>query len=314
MTPILQRHAKRIKSSLFRSYATLWSPEASQTPLIRIKVAFLPTQPVLHQWQQQEKQLYIGGGLIKNLRDSNPFSQQLKASKRMGKEKVCTLFPEDYAARFYLIETVLGLEEAEKFFKSIPSNMRDNSVYSMLLPSYTRSDSVKPDTVTENTVLKVDVKAIKMFMRTWVDEEGIKLQRDTIVEMAKVYVRVCSQMYRNVVGSAREVLQTLWDGFKKSEEVYRTAVSSLSKLDDVEEAEDTYGEWKEDERDISEQVTKKSMMLLHVLNLLLILVTLSLPVFVCPPNLSIPLVVLSVMLTHISITRLLRFIIFSEKE
>ncbi|EFH65791.1 hypothetical protein ARALYDRAFT_311587 [Arabidopsis lyrata subsp. lyrata] len=251
MTPILQRHAKRIlacgyKNSLFRSYATLWSPEASQTLLIRIKVAFLPTQPVLDQWQQQEKQLYIGGGLIKNLRDSNPFSQELK--------------------------TVLGLEEAEKFFKSIPSNMRDYSVYSTLLTSYTRSDNVKPDIVTANTVLKVDVKAIKMFMRTLV--EGIKLQRDTIFEMAKVYVRL---------GSAREVLQTLWDDFKKSEEVYRTAFSSLSKLDDVEEAEDIYGEWKEDERDISEQqVTKKSMML--------------------------------VMLTHISITRLLRFIFFSEKE
>lgn len=231
----------------------------------------------------------------------------------MGEEKVCTLFPKDYAARFYLIETVLGLEEAEKFFKSIPSNMRDYSVYSTLLTSYTRSDNVKPDIVTANTVLKVDVKAIKMFMRTLV--EGIKLQRDTIVEMAKVYVRVCSEMYGNVVGSAREVLQTLWDDFKKSEEVYRTAFSSLSKLDDVEEAEDIYGEWKEDERDISEQqVTKKSMMLLHVLNLLLILVTLSLPFFVCPPNLSFPLVVLSVMLTHISITRLLRFIFFSEKN
>ncbi|CAH8251201.1 unnamed protein product [Arabidopsis lyrata] len=205
MTPILQRHAKRIlacgyKNSLFRSYATLWSPEASQTLLIRIKVAFLPTQPVLDQWQQQEKQLYIGGGLIKNLRDSNPFSQELKASKCMDEEKVCNLFPKYYAARFYLIETVLGLEEAEKFFKSIPSNMRDYSVYSTLLTSYTRSDNVKPDIVTANTVLKVDVKAIKMFMRTLV--EGIKLQRDTIFEMAKVYVRVCSEMYGNVV--ARE--------------------------------------------------------------------------------------------------------------
>ncbi|CAL9213758.1 unnamed protein product [Arabidopsis halleri] len=229
-------------------------PRQAKLCLFGSKWLFFLRNPCLINGSKQEKQLYIGGGLIKNLRDSNPFSQELK--------------------------TVLGLEEAEKFFKSIPSNMRDYSVYSTLLTSYTRSDNVKPDIVTANTVLKVDVKAIKMFMRTLV--EGIKLQRDTIVEMAKVYVRVCSEMYGNVVGSAREVLQTLWDDFKKSEEVYRTAVSYFSKLDDVEEAEDIYEEWKENERDVREHVTKKSMML--------------------------------VMLTHISITRLLRFIIFSEKE
>ncbi|KAG7595876.1 hypothetical protein ISN44_As06g004120 [Arabidopsis suecica] len=225
----------------------------------------------------------------------------------MGKEKVCTLFQKDYAARLYLIETLLGLEEADKFFKSIPSNMID---YSTLLTSYARSDDVKPDNVTANTVLKADVKAIKMFMRMWVDEEGIKLERDRIVEMAKVYVRVCLEMYGNVVWNARELLQTLWDDFKKCEEVYRTAVISLSKLDDVEGAEDIYGEGEKKEQNVREQVTKKAMMLLHVLNLLLILITLSLPFFVCPPNLSIPLVVLSVILTHISITKLLRFVFF----
>lgn len=47
----------------------------------------------------------------------------------MGEENVCTLFPKDYAAELHLIEKVLGLEEAEKFFKSIPGNMRDYSVY-----------------------------------------------------------------------------------------------------------------------------------------------------------------------------------------
>ncbi|AAC98000.1 T7A14.13 [Arabidopsis thaliana] len=284
MTPILQQHAKRIlacgyKSSLFRSYATLWSPEASQTLLIRVKASL----------QQHEKQLYTRG-LI-----------------RIFEIRIDFLKNANYAARLYLIETLLGLEEADKFFKSIPSNMID---YSTLLTSYARSDDVKPDNVTANTVLKADVKAIKMFMRMWVDEEGIKLERDRIVEMAKVYVRVCLEIYGNVVWNARELLQTLWDDFKKCEEVYRTAVISLSKLDDVEGAEDIYGEGEKKEQNVREQVTKKAMMLLHVLNLLLILITLSLPFFVCPPNLSIPLVVLSVILTHISITRLLRFVFF----
>lgn len=158
----------------------------------------------------------------------------------MGEENVCTLFVKHYAARLHLAETVLGLEKAEKFFKSIPSNMRNFSVYSTLLTSYTRSEK------TESTFKK----------------KG-----------------------------------------KATEDGYRIVISSFSKLN-----EDLAGE--EEGHDVKELVTKKSMMLIHVFNLLLLLLTLSLPFFVFPSNLIIPLVVLSVILTHISITRLLRFIFF----
>lgn len=58
----------------------------------------------------------------------------------MGEQKVFDIFAEDYAARLYLVDHVLGLEEAEKFFESIPVNMRDYFVYSTLLNSYTRSE------------------------------------------------------------------------------------------------------------------------------------------------------------------------------
>ncbi|KAG5383448.1 hypothetical protein IGI04_034918 [Brassica rapa subsp. trilocularis] len=44
-----------------------------------------------------------------------------KASEWMGEQKVFDIFAEDYAARLYLVDHVLGLEEAEKFFKSIPA-------------------------------------------------------------------------------------------------------------------------------------------------------------------------------------------------
>lgn len=58
----------------------------------------------------------------------------------MSKEKICSLTPEDFAARFCLIDNVVGLEEAETFFESIPNSARDESVYTSLLSSYTRSD------------------------------------------------------------------------------------------------------------------------------------------------------------------------------
>jgi hypothetical protein len=58
-----------------------------------------------------------------------------QASKWMFKHSVFDNFPEDCAAQLHLVNTVLGLEEAEKMFKNIPEKMRD---YSVLLSSYTK--------------------------------------------------------------------------------------------------------------------------------------------------------------------------------
>ncbi|KFK38508.1 hypothetical protein AALP_AA3G122000 [Arabis alpina] len=77
---------------------------------------------------------------IKNLSDSNQFSEALEASSLMFKKGVVNLFPEDYAARLHLIEKVFNLEEAEKFFeRNIPENMKNYTVYSTILTSYTSS-------------------------------------------------------------------------------------------------------------------------------------------------------------------------------
>ncbi|VVA90809.1 unnamed protein product [Arabis nemorensis] len=70
----------------------------------------------------------------------NTLLKALEASEWMCEQRVFNVFSEDYAARLRLVETVLGLEEADKFFKSIPENMRDYSVYNTLLGSYTRSE------------------------------------------------------------------------------------------------------------------------------------------------------------------------------
>lgn len=58
----------------------------------------------------------------------------------MCEQRVFHIFSDDYGARLHLVETVLGLEEAEKFCKTIPENMRDYSVYDTLLRSYTKSE------------------------------------------------------------------------------------------------------------------------------------------------------------------------------
>ncbi|CAN6912608.1 unnamed protein product [Brassica oleracea] len=58
----------------------------------------------------------------------------------MSSHRVYTLFPEDMASRVLLMDTVLGLKEAERFFETIPETMKDYTVYTSLLTLYTRND------------------------------------------------------------------------------------------------------------------------------------------------------------------------------
>ncbi|CAH8323312.1 unnamed protein product [Eruca vesicaria subsp. sativa] len=109
---------------------------------IRNEKMVRPIGQLLEEWGKKGnlvKPSYMRG-LIKDLCDSKQYSKALEASTWVSERKLYDLFPEDYAARLHLIDNVLGLEEAEKFFKSrIPENMKNYSVYSTLLASYTRS-------------------------------------------------------------------------------------------------------------------------------------------------------------------------------
>lgn len=58
-------------------------------------------------------------------------------------------------------------------------------------------NNVDPDSITVNYVLKVyvaesKVEAMEMFMRHWGREDGIKLERGTMVAMAKAYAKAGS--------------------------------------------------------------------------------------------------------------------------
>ncbi|AAG50982.1 hypothetical protein, 3' partial; 101251-102939, partial [Arabidopsis thaliana] len=154
----LQRHAKRIlaysnRPRFFCSYTnvTLSSPATNQTLQSRIEAAShqkAEITTVLEQWlqqqQQQGKQLNpsLLRGIVEKLRSSNRPRQALEVSDWMVEQKMYNL-PEDFSARFHLTEKVLNLEEAEKFFESIPENMRFESMYNSLLRSYARQSGEK---------------------------------------------------------------------------------------------------------------------------------------------------------------------------
>ncbi|KAF8098864.1 hypothetical protein N665_0257s0074 [Sinapis alba] len=147
----LQQHARRIlshssKARLFCSCSntnrTIWA--SNQTLQSRIESALnqkAKISTVLEQWRQQGNKLNpsLVRGIFEKLRDSKKYPQALEVSQWMAERKICSLVPEDYTARFDLVESVLGLEEAEKFLEKVPENLRGESMYTALLKSYAKS-------------------------------------------------------------------------------------------------------------------------------------------------------------------------------
>ncbi|XP_010418771.1 PREDICTED: putative pentatricopeptide repeat-containing protein At1g28020 [Camelina sativa] len=146
----LQQHAKRLiahssRPRFFCTYRNGTLSATNQTLQSRIEAALdqkAAITTVLEQWRQQQgNQLNpsLVRGVFEKLHDSKRYSQALEVSTWMVNNKICNHLPEDFAVRFHLIENVLGLEEAEKFFKSIPENLKGESIYTALLKSYAKS-------------------------------------------------------------------------------------------------------------------------------------------------------------------------------
>ncbi|CAF2127126.1 unnamed protein product [Brassica napus] len=167
MSHNLQHHTRSIlahssRTLLFCSYTngTLpSSPRHSTTTLhSRIEAASegkTAITRVLEQWRRQQKGKQINPSmvrvLVEELRDSQRFRQALEVSDWMIEHKLCNLIPEDFTARFCLMENVLGLKEAEKFFESVPENQRGEAIYTALLNCYTvKKDLVKAEGTFKN--------------------------------------------------------------------------------------------------------------------------------------------------------------------
>ncbi|CAF1704051.1 unnamed protein product [Brassica napus] len=145
----LQQQARRFlahssNARLFCSNTnrTIWA--SNQTLQSRIESALnqkAKISTVLEQWRQQGNKLNpsLVRGIFEKLRDSKRYPQALEVSQWMAERKICSLVPEDYAARFDLVESVLGLEEAEKFLEKVPENLKGESMYTSLLKSYAKS-------------------------------------------------------------------------------------------------------------------------------------------------------------------------------
>ncbi|XP_057455675.1 pentatricopeptide repeat-containing protein At2g20710, mitochondrial-like [Lotus japonicus] len=104
-----------------------------------------PMTPLLNQWVEQGR-LVTQAELrffIKQLRSYRRFSHALQISEWMSNERNLHLYSGDIAIRLDLISKVRSLEEAEKYFNSIPDTSRDFKVYGALLNGYAQHNAVE---------------------------------------------------------------------------------------------------------------------------------------------------------------------------
>ncbi|KAG2294927.1 hypothetical protein Bca52824_041596 [Brassica carinata] len=242
----LQQQARRFlahssNARLFCSNTnqTIWA--SNQTLQSRIESALnqkAKISTVLEQWRQQGNKLNpsLVRGIFEKLRDSKRYPQALEVSQWMAERKICSLVPEDYAARFNLVESVLGLEEAEKFLEKVPENLKallETEVDEILREM--KDNNVKLDSLTLNNVLRVyaaesDVASMEKLLEGS-EEAASTLQLRTVLDMAKAYLRVGSKREArgmllraevlNEPASYVELMRLYGEAGKCSEDIYR---------------------------------------------------------------------------------------------
>ncbi|KAK9089287.1 hypothetical protein Scep_028369 [Stephania cephalantha] len=138
-------------SRVFRAslYSTKTQISSSSNPDLYRRISPLgdpsiPISPVLDKWVEEGNSvdpLRIRS-MIKQLREYRRFTHALEMSQWMTDRKYDALSPGDMAIRLDLISKIHGLEEAEKYFDSIPEQSRGIQTYGALLNCYAHNKSV----------------------------------------------------------------------------------------------------------------------------------------------------------------------------
>lgn len=99
---------------------------------------------VIDQWLEEGRQVQQSDILmmIKQLRKFRRYSQALQIFEWVSDQRHHDLSPGEIAIRLDLISKVHGLEEAEKYFDSIPNTLRVYQVYGALLNCYAENKSL----------------------------------------------------------------------------------------------------------------------------------------------------------------------------
>ncbi|KAI3728677.1 hypothetical protein L6452_17318 [Arctium lappa] len=128
---IQQKQIPQKNDSLYSRISPVGDPNASMIP-------------ILDQWQSEGKfvsfqRLIV---IIKSLRKFNRYTHALQLSEWMSNRK-SKLQPAGVAVHLDLVSKVHGLEEAEKYFDSMPDDVKTLHVYGALLNCYATAKAVE---------------------------------------------------------------------------------------------------------------------------------------------------------------------------
>ncbi|CAI9089412.1 OLC1v1023981C1 [Oldenlandia corymbosa var. corymbosa] len=193
LSNVLQKSNRIWTGFSFFSTQTLFSRILS--PRGNAKVSIVP---ILERWDQEGRPIQESDSrtLLKLLRNKNRYAHALQLAEWMTKDS--KLSPGDVAVRLDLISRVHGLEEAEKYFSSLPDTLVTFKVYGSLLNCYAQRREVGKAEAIMQTMrsLDCDMSLSYSLMLNLYLQLGKRQKFDKLVqEMEEKGINFCQAMF-----------------------------------------------------------------------------------------------------------------------
>ncbi|KAF5726386.1 pentatricopeptide repeat-containing protein [Tripterygium wilfordii] len=205
-----------MKKVIEQSYAPFQDTLYSLISRARIRRA--PIGAVLDQWLEEGKEVTQSQlqSFIKMLRKKRGFKHALEISNWMSDQRNCVLSIADVSVRLELISRVHSLEQAEKYFDSIPESMRIFPVYCSLLNCYAYTMSLE----------KAEATMKKM--------KELKFRNSSFPYnvMLNLYSRLGNHEKLDILMQEMKELGIMWDKF-----TYKIRLTAYVASSDVEQME-----------------------------------------------------------------------------
>ncbi|KAF2283445.1 hypothetical protein GH714_006659 [Hevea brasiliensis] len=206
--------------------------------------------PVIEKWLEEGKDVkqFELHQFIKKLRKFRRFKHALQISQWMSNQSDSNLSPGDVATQLDLISKVYGLDEAERYFNSIPDTSRGHQVYGSLLNCYAHKKCLEK---AEGTMQKMEelqfVKTPLSYnvMFNLYSQMGKYERLDILMQEMEEKGISCDIFTFNIRLNAYAASSDI-EGMEKllmKMEGYISMISSLLKLDDMDGAERIWEGW-----------------------------------------------------------------------
>ncbi|KAJ0521423.1 putative tetratricopeptide-like helical domain superfamily [Helianthus annuus] len=201
--------------------------------------------PILDQWILEGNHINVGQlrNMVKVFRNYNRYSQALQLYEWMTQRSYLEKSSGNMAVHLDLISRVYGLQQAEKYFNTIPDSLKDFKAMENLL-GYMETN---PDLTLDWHLYIIAAKGYLNFGQNDKCLEMLKKTEQSVHEKTNgVAYEILLTMYANL--AKKDHVYRIWDLYKTAcrkvnNKMYHHMASSLVKLDDIEGAEKILTEW-----------------------------------------------------------------------